>query len=142
MAGDGEIGIDDDVAGFVERCSGAIVQYLSERRGVHSRGPENGFSGNGFGCPVAGDNDAVGIDGSNASLQPHLDIELLQRLFGVPREIRGKRREDAIFSFDEKDLRLARVDTAEIVLQGVVSDFTEGTGEFHAGCTPSDDDKG
>ena len=45
MAGEAQVGLDDDPAGAVERRAGAARQLGAERRGGDAGGPDHGAAG-------------------------------------------------------------------------------------------------
>ena len=58
------------------------------------------------------------------------------------RQVGRVRRQHPIGRLDQQDARVARVDDAEVVLQGVVGDLAQRPGELDAGRPGADDDEG
>ena len=65
-----------------------------------------------------------------------------QRALRIGREIVGKARQHARAGLDQDDARLVGVDVAEVGRQRVARQFGDGAGEFDAGRSGADDDKG
>src|SRR5579863_2995156 len=141
MAGNGEIGLDDDAARFVQRRAGGFGERAAERGSEDSGGPENRVRGNEFGAIAIADGDSIVPHAGDEGAGPHGDAEAREhfsRGLGKLRRIRG---ENAIGGFDEDDAGFRRVNVAEVIEERVVRDFAESAGEFDARWAGADDDE-
>ena len=86
--------------------------------------------------------DAAGVDVGDESAKHDFDAKILDEFFCLGREIFGIGRENTRAALHKNDTGFLRADAAEVVFQGVVSDFSKGAGKFEAGGTGADDNEG
>jgi len=135
MAGDGEVGGDEEAAAAIAFAGEAG----GEIGGLHAGGPDDG---GGF-DPTAGvEVDAAAFDFINAGFEADFDAEFLEALPGIVGEVGLEGLEDAIVGLDEEDAEVGGVDAAEVCLEGAADEIGEGAGEFHSGGAPANDDDG
>jgi hypothetical protein len=85
--------------------------------------------------------DAFRVDIGDKGAEHDFDTEVLDEPLGFGREILGIGSENAGAAFHKNDAGFLGADATEVVLESMVSDFGEGTGEFEAGGAGADDDE-
>src|SRR5258708_894878 len=117
MTGDAEVRSDGDAAAAIHLSA----DLPTEGRRGHAGGPQRGVGGD---ADVA-DAHPIGRDLGGDRIGPDVDAQLLQRLFGFGRQVRGILRQDAVATFQQDHLRLARIKSAEVLADGVAGDFCD-----------------
>jgi len=142
MAGNGEIGLDFDAAGAIGFGVEALGDFLGERSGGDTAGPEDSARGKRVVVISVFVGDAYGGDVRDEDIFHDLDTEVSDERFGFGGKIFGIDVEDAVAAFHEEDAGFFGMNVAEIVAQGFPGDFGKGTSELEAGGTGANNDKG
>ena len=142
MAENGEVGLDLDAAGAIGFGVEAFGDFLAERSGGDTAGPENAACGERVVVIAVFVGDAGGCDARDEDTFHDLDAEVSDERFGFGGKIFGIGVEDAVAAFHEEDAGFFGTNVAKIVAQSFAGDFGEGAGEFEAGGAGSDDDEG
>ena len=143
VAGEGEVGVDADAAGAVERGAGLVGQRLGQRRGLHAGGPDLGDGVDALGAAVLELHlDAALVDVGHHRAEDHLDAELLQLGLGPLAELLAERRQDLRRGVEQDHARLARVDRPEVALERAVGELGDLAGHLDPGRAGADDDEG
>src|SRR5271170_5160164 len=134
MAGNGQIGSDNDTAGAIQRHT----KRFSKRVSLNPGGPENIFYAIKFVADVEPLCRDIGYTGIEANLNAHF-FQIAQR----PRAKLGRKlREQTRVPLENNDARRARVDVFVIPGKRMAGDFFYGAGEFHTGWSAADDGEG
>ena len=148
VAGQAQVGLDDDASGAVERRAGALRQGATERRGGNAGGPDDAAArqvlGARRGARVARHfvAHAFGIDVRHLAAGAHLDVQPLELLARALREPRHEGGEHALPAFQQHHARLPRIDAAELARQRVLRHLRQGARHLDAGRPGADDDEG
>ena len=135
VAGNGQLGLDHDATGPVERHS----QRLRQRRGGNARGPDDGMRMN----PLGSDPDPFGVDPRDLHAGPDGHAELLELPPGRVSQIFGDKHPE------RRGLASTRITRAEAVLMWRKSrarvcraDLGERAGQLDSGRAGADDHEG
>ena len=133
VPGNAEIGLDEHAASAVD----GHTQLSAEWRSGHTRCPQHHRGWNLF---VAHPNRA-GLNARDHVRSADLDSQASQLVFGFAGELFGICSQNTGSALDEQDAALPRIDTAKLVVHGVVRDFSQGSCKFDAGGASSDHHK-
>ncbi len=139
----GEIGVDADPAGAVQRGPGLLGERLGQRAGLHPGRPHLGHRLDPLHPVVAVlDLEAALVDVGDHGAEHHLHAELLELAVGPASELGPERREHLPGGVDQQHPGGAGVDGPEVALEGAVGQLGDLAGHLHPGGAGADDDEG
>ena len=133
MSGNAEIGLDEHATGAID----GNTEPAAQRRSGNACRPQDDWRENPF---VAHPNRA-GLDASDGMGRANFDSQSSQLFFGFAGKLLGIGWQNAGSAFNEEYTALPRVDIAELMIHGVMRDFSQGAREFDAGGSAADDDE-
>ena len=123
--------------------SDCAARSAAQRAGRHSRRPHLGCAfDTASGAVGILDRDAVAVDVGDHCVELDLHAHLLQPRLRLLAELLAHRRQHRGRGVQQDHPRLGGIDVPERALQGVVGEFGDLPGHFHAGRTGADDDEG
>ena len=141
VAGDGQVGPDDDPSRPIGLGAGRLGRRLDEARHLDAGRPEHGPGRKALLRVAHREPDRPVVDVDDLRSGSDRDAQPFELALGRLRAIRRIRRQDPVHRLDEDDPGVGRVDRAEVALQRVPGDLAERARQLGAGRAGADDDE-
>ena len=143
VAGQRQVRQHRDAPGTVELGAGLLGQQRAQRAALHPRGPHLGARLDPAGGPVRVPHlDPVAVDVGDGDAELDVHAHPRQLLVGLLPERLGEAGQHPRCGVDQDDLRVRRVDAAEVPAQGVPGELRDLPGHLHPGRTGPDHHEG